>query len=134
MTYSGNSNACRGIVRFFRLFSSCSLFFPLFGTRPDRWKIIASVTKSALSALSIFCPCVIDDKPSSLFADLILETGALRDRSGKSFGAARSTGRSGKLSHFFPDFSHKKFTIFLHFFRFLPKIWLTQGENIWYNS
>ena len=33
MTYSGNENACRGILRFFRLLSPCSLFYPLFGTR-----------------------------------------------------------------------------------------------------
>ena len=33
MTYSGNQNACRGILRFFRLFPPCSLFACLFGTR-----------------------------------------------------------------------------------------------------
>ena len=34
MTYSGNQDAYRGILRFFSLFSPCSLFYQLFGTRP----------------------------------------------------------------------------------------------------
>ena len=33
MTYSGNENACRGILRFFRLLPPCSLFYPLLETR-----------------------------------------------------------------------------------------------------
>ena len=32
MTYSGNQNACRGILRFFRLLAPCSLFYSLLGT------------------------------------------------------------------------------------------------------
>ena len=35
MTYSGNENACRGILRFFRLLPPCSLFYPLLETRPE---------------------------------------------------------------------------------------------------